>query len=110
MQKLSKSTKKTQVTTTSEPLRMSFDSYLYLKNLIAFEMQKLEKDFQTAINFIPNEGYKYGRKTGLDKAHEIFMTAYHKLSMMKEELAAAAAATYKDHPNPEMRKFWGVKE
>jgi len=28
---------------------------------------------------------------------------------MEEELQIAAASTYKDHPDPETKKFWGLE-
>jgi hypothetical protein len=32
----------------------------------------------------------------------------NELEKMREELHDAAASSYKDHPNPEMRKWWGL--
>jgi hypothetical protein len=93
----------------TEPLRMSWETYFYLKKLIEQQMVKLEDDFRTAINFIPSEPvYRRRKKSGLEKAHDIFSKEYAKLRKMKEELHTAAASTYKDHPNPKMQKFWGL--
>jgi NAD+ synthase len=93
----------------AEPMRMTYESYARLKNLISLDIRRLEGDFQSALNFIPSENFKPGAKSGLDKAHRIFSDAYGTLEKMKEELHAAAAATYLDHPNPKMKEFWGVK-
>lgn len=89
--------------------RMSYETYAYLKYLIETREQKLDLDFQTAINFIPSEMPKRGQ-SGLEKAHDIYRKEWRRLQDMKEELHDAAACTYKDHPNPEMRKFWGLEK
>lgn len=88
---------------------MSYETYAYLKSLIEQAENKLEKEYQVSCDFIPIEAPKRGQQTGRDKAHKIFSDAWAKLRNMREELHDAAACTYKDHPNPEMRKFWGLK-
>jgi hypothetical protein len=96
---------------TTEPLRMSYETYAYLKSLIEQQMIKLENDFRTACYFIPPQslkGIRLGTPSGVDKAHNIFSKEHIKLKKMKDELHTAAASTYKDHPNPKMREFWGL--
>ncbi len=99
----------------NEPIRISFETYVYLKRLIAQEQEKLEKEFYIACDFIPYETIKESRcrdeqfPSPLEKAHRIFLDQHYKLERMFEELHAAAASTYKDHPNFETRKFWGVE-
>lgn len=94
---------------TTESLRMSYETYAYLKSLIEQQMAKLEDDFRRALNFIPSEPvYRRRKPSGIDKAHDIFSKEYAKLRKMKEELHTAAASTYKDHPNLKMKEFWGL--
>ena len=91
-----------------EHIRMEFESYLLLTQLLNAEGAKLEMDFLCACNYIPHEQYKHGQPSGIEKAHRIFQEKCHKLTIAKRQLQAAAAATYADHPNKEMRKFWCV--
>ena len=101
---------KKKPTKTPTPKRMSYESYAAIKKLIQVEKKRLEEHYQIACWFIPPEPYKYGKKSTLDKIHEVFTKHYHDLVVMENELHDAAAHTYKDHPNPEMRKFWGLTE
>lgn len=91
-------------------IRMPYDTYAYLRSLIEDQQKKLEKEFQTACGYIPSESAWGNKETGRDKAHKIFSKSSSQLDRMKKELTAAAASTYKDHPNTEMRKFWGLNE
>jgi hypothetical protein len=93
-----------------EPLRMSYETYAYLKSLLEREMKLLDHDLKIAYNFIPKEPYERGKLSGVDKANNIFITEYSRLNAMLTELWKVAQATYKDHPNLEMRRFWGLKE
>lgn len=100
--------------TTTKPVkdttvRMSYETYAHLKYLIEEDMNKWQTEFQTACGFIPSESYVSGKKTGVDKAHDIFIDVYTKMRRMLKELHEAAGATYKDHPSKEMREFWGLK-
>lgn len=85
---------------------MKYDTYNYLKNLLEKQKSILEKDFQTACSFISTSSWG----NGIDEAHKVFSERLHNIERMKQELHDAAAATYKNHPNPEMRKFWGLTE
>lgn len=91
-------------------VRMSYDTYIQLRHLIEQDINKWEKEFQTACRFIPNEPYVHGKPSGVEKAHKIYTEVYAKMKRMLEELHVAAGATYKDHPNKEMREFWGLKD
>jgi len=98
---------KTPVLEVVQPLRMSYETYAYLKSLVQDQRKKLERDFQTACGFIPT-GIVVKGLSGIDRAHEIFRKHQGELNKVEEELHAAAQASYADHPNPEMRKFWGI--
>jgi len=91
-------------------VRMSYDTYIQLKHLIEKDIQKLEDEYHTACRFIPNEPYVHGKPSGIDKAHKVWSEVYAKMKRMLEELHVAAGATYKDHPNKEIREFWGLKD
>lgn len=93
----------------NEPQRMSYETYALLKALLEDHIQKLENKFRSACQFIPSEEIVNGKVSPLDRAQRIFSAEYANLQKMKIELHTAAAATYKDHPNPEMRKFWGLE-
>jgi hypothetical protein len=45
----------------------------------------------------------------IDVAHKIFRERSRSLDDMKDELHDCAASAYKNHPNPDMRKFWGLE-
>jgi hypothetical protein len=100
---------KKKIETKETTPRISFETYRYITSLIDAQMTRLEINFQTATWFIPDEPYKLGKMSGLDKAHKVFSDENAKLRKMKDELHLVAQQTYKDHPNPEMRKFWGVE-
>ena len=85
---------------------MKYETYSYIKNLLAKEKSILHKDFQTACSFISTSSWK----KGVDEVHKVFSQRLYNIEQMEQELYDAAAATYKNHPNPEMRKFWGLKE
>lgn len=91
-----------------QPIRMSYETYAYLKSLVEDQKKRLERDFQTACGFLPSNFVVKG-VSAMDKAHEVFRKHCGELNVIDEELHAAAQATYKDHPNPEMRKFWGLE-
>lgn len=93
-----------------EPKRMSYYTYAYLKALVDREKVKMEQDFQRALIFIPSEPFRSDRQSGLEKAHKIFSDEWAKLNAITDELHLAAQSMYKDHPNPAMREFWGLKE
>jgi hypothetical protein len=93
----------------TKSFRMPYETYSYLKSLIEVQMATVEKEFNIACRFIPPETPKGDKLTGLGKAHKIFAREYSTLDRMKEDLHAASQETYKDHPNPEMRKFWGLE-
>lgn len=88
---------------------MPYESYAVLRALVEQRQEELVKRFQSACNFIPTETPKRGVKSGMDKAHEIFSKENAMLKQVQEDLHAACQSTYKDHPNPEMRKFWGIE-
>ncbi len=81
-----------------------------LRGLIDMAEQQIKNDYQKALAFIPSESFQRGKTSGLDKAHRILSDELAKLDVVREEFHAAAQTTYKDHPNPEMRKFWGLTE
>ncbi len=89
---------------------MSYESYAYIQSLILAAGYKLEKEFRSACIFIPPEDYNPKKPSGLDKAHQIFMAASHKINQAHLELKDLASQSYKDHPNKEMREFWGLTE
>jgi len=93
-----------------ETVRMEFETYVYIKKLLEQSEAKLHRDYLTALEFIPAEPFTNYEKTGTFKAADIFRNESEKLSKMKKELHSAAGATYKDHPNIEMRKVWGLDE
>jgi len=88
--------------------RMSYETYAYLRSLIEDQQKKLEKEFQTACKYIPSEMVRGNKLSGRDKAHKIFLESSNQLDEINKELKDAAASTYKDHPNPEMKRFWGL--
>ena len=86
-------------------VRMSYETYAYLLSLIENQDEKLERQFLQSLNFIPHS------KSGWsDFAYKKFTEEKQKLRVIQDELHVAASATYKDHPNKEMREFWGLKD
>jgi hypothetical protein len=93
---------------TESPLRMSYATYTLLESLLQKEEQRLWQDYLTALRFIPSAAIKRKGLTPVSAARKVYDVETAKLQAMREELRAAAASTYKDHPNPQMRKFWNV--
>lgn len=89
--------------------RMPWPTYHYIRSLLEDQQRKLERDYLTACSFIPNE-YRDDGKTPLQVAHDIFSKQYAELEQMKNDLGEALKDHYKDHPNKEMREFWGVED
>lgn len=86
-----------------ESVRMSYKTYAYLKSLVNFDIERWKRDFQTACTFIPES-----QSSGIDKAHKIFTEEYSRLKRIENELFVVSQQTYKDHPDEETRKFWGI--
>ena len=91
------------------PIRMSYENYSFIRQLIEKDIDKLEADYHTACRFIPSEPFNSKKPSGLDKAHRIFSDALALRRKWVNELHAAVQASYKDHPDPEMRKFWRLE-
>lgn len=89
--------------TKKERQRMSYETYAYLSSLIGKQAGALEMEFHVACDYVSQE------PDGVTKAHKIFLERQAKLTNVQNELHAACAETYRDHPNPEMREFWGIK-
>ena len=88
---------------------MKYETYLFLTSLIDKEQRQLERDFQNACSFIPRVARVSRKPSGVDMAHKIFRERSKSLDDMKDELHDSAASAYKNHPNPDMRKFWGLE-
>jgi hypothetical protein len=95
--------KKTQI-------RMSYNTYVYLRNHLELMEKKIHGDYIIAIEHIKSlEPWKLREKAN-DAAWEHFNTGVKQLIEMKDELFVAAQSTYKDHPRKEMREFWLLKK
>jgi hypothetical protein len=88
-------------------MRMSYETYSALRSMLEAEQAKIHTEFVIALGFMPHESN--GKNVALDKANDVYMARRRAVTTQLEELHAAAAATYKDHPNPDMRKFWGLQ-
>ena len=44
-----------------------------------------------------------------NSAYDVFREEYNKLTEMEKELLKSAQSVYKNHPDIEMRKFWGIE-
>lgn len=88
---------------------MSYETYVYIKSLIEKDVAGLDNDYMRAFRFIPSESYNPKKLSGMDKAQKIYSDEWAKRKKMSDEFHSFAAATYKDHPDPEMRKFWGLE-
>jgi len=86
---------------TEKPTRMSYDAYVFIKQLIEGRENELERVYRAVIDLAPSS---------LNEAHKNYLIEVSKLRRYKEELHLAAQSTYKDHPNKEMREFWGLDE
>jgi hypothetical protein len=90
-------------------VRMSHQTYTDINGLLELERNRLHKNFVNAMTFIPYENHNPKVKSGREQAVEIYRSLDSQLTQMQKELHIAAASTYKDHPNPDMRKFWGLE-
>lgn len=85
---------------------MPYETYAFLRSLVEQRQELLTERFRSACDFIPTETPKNGVRSGIDKAAEIFRKENALMNQAKEDLHKAAQATYKDHPNPDMKRFW----
>jgi len=83
------------------PVRISYETYAHLRAILEQERGQLHTDFLKACSFL----------TGVNNSvlSEIKCQRDARITVMLEELHAAAQASYKDHPKKEMREFWGLK-
>jgi len=93
-------------------MRMTYDTYNFLKGLLDRELEQLHHQYVMALDFIPYENIsskkENGRKSGTEKASDILRIRLTEIFKMKTELYEAARNMYVDHPDEEMRKFWGI--
>ena len=82
-----------------DPIRISYESYAYLRALVEKDIVNLEREYHMACAFL-------SEPKSISDAHKNFMVALRKKRLAFDSLHLAASAMYKDHPNPEMRKFW----
>jgi hypothetical protein len=87
---------------------MTYETYAFLKGLLDKQMEQLHHEYVVATDFIPPERPKDGQKSGVEKAHDVYVTKRHKLIQMQVQLQDAVRTQYADHPDLEMRKFWGI--
>ncbi len=95
-----------------KPARMTWPTYVYLRDLIMKGRDSLHHDFLTAHEFIPPQSNKDMRKglvSARQTATDIFREKDLVFGKMLEELRHSAEASHKDNPNVEMRKFWGLE-
>lgn len=78
---------------------MSYETYKHLVQLLSTEMANLEERFHIACEFV----------SSIEEAHLIFCNRYAEIERMKNELHTIASQDYADHPNKEMRNFWGLE-
>lgn len=86
-------------------MRMSLETYTFLKGLLALKDQEAQTNYLIASRFIKNDD---GGKA-MEHANEVYQAERKRIGIMFDELHAAAASTYKDHPFKEMREFWGLE-
>jgi hypothetical protein len=89
---------------------MTYESYAYIRDTIKNQIDVLDNNYRIAINFIPSEPYNSKKPSGIDKAHQIYMKEYSRLRAIQKEFHRTVQHFYKEHPNIEMRKFWGLTE
>ena len=80
---------------------MTDESYTILSGLIEKEQRNLYERYLQALKFIPNGA--------TDIPYQRFQHLREQLIRAQLELHDDAAASYKDHPDPDMRKFWGLE-
>lgn len=85
-------------------MRITWNTYNYLRFLIEDQMEKLDQEYRTSLQYIKTGG------DGTSYAREIYDKHQKDLNQMLKELKSAAQASYKDHPSKEMREFWGIEE
>lgn len=91
-------------------MRMSYNSFAVLRKLVESQICKLENEFHIACNYIPSEPYDPKKMSGIEKAHQIFMKEVAQYHDVLKDLHTMASESYKDHPNKEMREFWGLRK
>ncbi len=105
--------KKTTHKQSNTTFRMSWTTYVYLRDLIDKGRDALHRDFLIAHTFIPPQSPKDIRK-GLVSARQIATEIFREKDLefvnMLKELRHSAEASHKDNPNEKMKKFWIVEE
>ena len=98
--------KKKQTKTDSE--RFSYEEYVYVLNLLEKESKKLESNYLMSMEFMEDEPFDLDKKSNKEKAYDIYRKKLTSINRIKEKFNKTVSDSYKDHPNKEMRKFWGV--
>jgi len=95
---------------TRMPEQMDWPTYAHIQSLIKARKSVLEREYISALDFIPPSKFNARKPSGLDKAYKIFSDQYAELRKMEDQLHTTVAAAYKQHPSKEMRDFWGLPE
>lgn len=96
-----------------KPVRMSYQTYAYLKDLVEERRKLLQREYLNACRYIPPQpiaDIRKRKKSGLDIANEIYREKDREFTIVLKELKAAAVASHKDNPNAALREFWGLKD
>ena len=83
---------------------MKYNTYKWFKDCIHDAKVKLEDDWRASTNF-----YRFSSNKDNNSAYDVFREEYNKLTEMEKELLKSAQSVYKNHPDIEMRKFWGIE-
>ncbi len=86
--------------------QISYHTYAYLKSLIDRERQTAHSEYVIAVGHIQGDKFRNAR----EEAWQNYRERLKLFAEMEEELHDACKAVYKDHPNPEMRRFWCIDD
>ena len=81
---------------------LSYETYVYVAALLVAECDKLEHEFKIASKYISSNN-----KHGKEEAYEIFQKKSAEVNKMIGELRAVIGYSYRNHPDKNMRNFWG---
>jgi hypothetical protein len=85
-----------------QPRRMSWETYNFISGMFNEQKAKLERDYTSAICYFVGKSVESAKE-----AESRYVEHLRILRAIRTEFEDAIKDSYKDHPNPEMRRFWG---
>lgn len=86
------------------PVRLiTYTTFAYIRDLLAKEKEQQQNDYYRALLFLKSN-------EAVQEAQDSFRQHLRNIRQSEDEFQRVVRYVFKDHSDPEMRRFWGVVE